>query len=352
MASTIYSGIQPAVHVLDAIPRSSLMWKLKEKFMALSIIMKIQLVIFQFAVIGFIAFLGTNEHNSGRMASNQSKAGYWGDVTSNVDWCEDNYVKSPYIAEFWNTMSSIGMTTISTCGLVMSIRHRLERRFIVTYFFFLLVGIGSIFFHASLLRSTQLLDEVPMAFVILSLIYLGEATHREHTHAGESVKYPKHSLSGLGRHKGMVWFLIALGVISVSAELAFPGHAWIFQLIFGGMVIFLTVRALQLYNRYSHVDTACRLAELSMALFLTGTIIWLSEPVVCGTWGFLNLHAIWHFFAAGGCYFYIIFSQFLRFALLGKKPKLSIEGKYLLLPIVYPLVENAGAPADSHGKDQ
>ncbi|OMJ19447.1 Alkaline ceramidase YPC1 [Smittium culicis] len=32
---------------------------------------------------------------------------FWGERTSTLDWCEENYATSIYIAEFWNTVSCI-----------------------------------------------------------------------------------------------------------------------------------------------------------------------------------------------------------------------------------------------------
>ncbi|KAG0203588.1 Alkaline ceramidase 3 [Mortierella sp. GBA30] len=40
---------------------------------------------------------------------NHDHKGYWGPPTSSIDWCEDNYVVSFYIAEFFNSFSSFAM---------------------------------------------------------------------------------------------------------------------------------------------------------------------------------------------------------------------------------------------------
>jgi hypothetical protein len=39
--------------------------------------------------------------------ANDETVGYWGPKTAAVDWCEPNFDTSYYIAEFWNTITSL-----------------------------------------------------------------------------------------------------------------------------------------------------------------------------------------------------------------------------------------------------
>ena len=64
---------------------------------------------------------------------------------SNIDWCEANYAISPYVAEFWNAMSSVPMTLVAFYGLYMARRHmRFEPRWGMAWFLLGIVGVGGI----------------------------------------------------------------------------------------------------------------------------------------------------------------------------------------------------------------
>jgi hypothetical protein len=54
---------------------------------------------------------------------------YHGPVDANIDWCERNYDTSPYIAEFWNALSSLPIFAFALAGYVLGAKHaRIEAR--------------------------------------------------------------------------------------------------------------------------------------------------------------------------------------------------------------------------------
>jgi hypothetical protein len=56
------------------------------------------------------------------------RAGHWGERTSNLDWCEENYVVTPYVAEWWNTVSNAGYVVLALYGLYyQAFGWRMER---------------------------------------------------------------------------------------------------------------------------------------------------------------------------------------------------------------------------------
>ena len=85
----------------------------------------------------------------------EAEYNYWGGTPSTLDWCEENYVLSPYIAEFWNTLTNIPMVIFMLYGAASCVKLQLEKRFYYSYFALGLVGFGSWCFHATLRYDMQ-----------------------------------------------------------------------------------------------------------------------------------------------------------------------------------------------------
>lgn len=77
---------------------------------------------------------------------------FWGPVTSSIDWCEKNYVYSSYIAEFYNTISTIPTITLAIVGLIIALSQGFEKRFTVLHLSNMILAMGSILFHGTLQR--------------------------------------------------------------------------------------------------------------------------------------------------------------------------------------------------------
>lgn len=77
---------------------------------------------------------------------------FWGPVTSTTDCCEKNYEYSSYIAEFYNTISTIPTILLALVGLINAYRERFEKRFCVLYVTIMALAIGSMLYHATLQR--------------------------------------------------------------------------------------------------------------------------------------------------------------------------------------------------------
>eukprot|EP00039_Didymoeca_costata_P031740 m.356321 g.356321 ORF g.356321 m.356321 type:complete len:80 (-) comp90136_c0_seq1:223-462(-) len=57
-----------------------------------------------------------------------SDAGYWGRHTSSIDWCERNYAVLDFVAEFWNTVTSLVILFAGLINLYQSITQKYEKR--------------------------------------------------------------------------------------------------------------------------------------------------------------------------------------------------------------------------------
>ncbi|KAF3903136.1 hypothetical protein ABW21_db0206172 [Orbilia brochopaga] len=118
--------------------------------------------------------------------SENQGVGLWGVPTSSVNWCEQDYTISYYVAEFFNTFSSLCMAAFGLLGQ-WSLRRLSPNtgstgiydpllahpsllginRVWFTWFALQLVGWGSVAFHGSLQWWSQAFDEVPMVWTAI-----------------------------------------------------------------------------------------------------------------------------------------------------------------------------------------
>ncbi len=97
--------------------------------------------------------------------------GFWGTPTSTVDWCEVNYAVTPFVCEFFNTLSSLAMIAAGVLGALLH-RHVFDRWTLAAFGLLGLVGVGSVAFHGTLRFELQMLDELPMLYLVALVAYL------------------------------------------------------------------------------------------------------------------------------------------------------------------------------------
>jgi dihydroceramidase len=246
----------------------------------------------------------------------QERTGVWSPRTSSIDWCEDNYAVSPWVAEFWNTISNMSMILPSLYGLYSSIKEGLEARYVLSYFLFLLVGIGSTMFHMTLLYPMQLLDEIPMIYTTCVFIY--------------SLAVVKKGPGAQDKFTMGILFLYALAFTFIYSVNSNP---LIMEAMYGFLVFVLLYQAIKLVY-YEATMTSIKLAITAVILYIVAFILWnidnhfcphlkrfrdsMSYPV-----GVISeLHAWWHLLAGYSTYLHIVFSSHYRLLQLKRNPEL------------------------------
>lgn len=241
--------------------------------------------------------------------------GYWGVPTSTIDWCEENYVVSTYIAEALNTITNSGFIALALFAIYHAYHNHLEPRFTFTALGFLLVGVGSWLFHMTLKYQFQLLDELPMIY----------ATCIPFWSVFSEFKSRKGSL------------LVAGGIFSAANLLTviylhFKNptiHQAAYAILNAGIIF----KSIALTNEYVHKAEArtqlYRTMIFGIFIFIFGYFLWNLDIHLCPQvrakrrdWGMpygfiLEGHGWWHIFTGTGVYFYLVYIEYLRCLLTG-----------------------------------
>ena len=90
--------------------------------------------------------------------------GHWGPITATLDWCEENYIVSNYIAEWCNSMSNASYLVLALIGMWSCYQVKAEPRLYACFGAIAFIGFGSFAFHSTLTYTMQLSDELPMIY--------------------------------------------------------------------------------------------------------------------------------------------------------------------------------------------
>lgn len=232
--------------------------------------------------------------------------GYWGPKTATVNWCEHDYAVVHYIAEFGNTVSSL---IIILTGIYCFVMHniyqrRIEPRFGVAFLFFVMVGAGSAFFHATLWRSMQLSDELPMLWAnsvfIFIVVTMEDPPKRERL--------------------SLILGLVFVTCFTTALVALFDKDDQnIFLISYGSGVVFLFVKS-RGFNRKYNAAQETILLELSAVFYGIGLLSWLMDRTFCHRLRSLHLHSVWHLCADLGTSHGVMFWVWCRAHVLHNKP--------------------------------
>ena len=178
--------------------------------------------------------------------------GFWGIPDASVDFCENKYIESYWVGEFYNTLSSLMYICVGIPFLFTKISD------IAIYV--IGIGVGSIMLHGTLRCYGQWVDEI---FMILTVF--------------KTLKYIRPSTSNI--------YL----VISIYLYCMFSHLYFVFLIIFG---------ILKLYFLYISFKSDKVWLKLYISFFTIAFICWTLDQVACSFVQPLQLHAWWHIFTS------------------------------------------------------
>ncbi|KAJ1908242.1 alkaline ceramidase ydc1, partial [Tieghemiomyces parasiticus] len=246
--------------------------------------------------------------------------------TSTLDWCEENYVVCKYIAEFWNTTTNLTFVILALFGIYHTLRNYGEKRFVLCYLGMLMVGVGSWFFHMTLLYEMQLLDELPMIYCTCFCVY-------SVLEMDSKPRYGAKLPLGLFAYSALVTAIYLYNRDPVFHQVSYALEVAV--IVFRNAYLLSCIPAAT-SNQLARNGGQCtravlqRLFTQSAATFLLGFALWNVDNIFCPQLRYIRsqvgtpfdtlfqLHGWWHIFTALGCYYCIINTQYMRLAFLHK----------------------------------
>lgn len=187
---------------------------------------------------------------------NHNRTGYWGPPNALHQFCEPHYASTAYVAEFYNSISSLVFPAVAVYALTKSEAWECA----VCWVALAIVGLGSCAFHATMQWQHELWDEVPMVgFMATCMLAKAEA-------------HP--ALTTRARRSAFRLATLSMAVGTVGAYVVLQAYEF-FVLAFTGLVVVDTALALSC-GPPSPAKWFCFCA--SVGAIITGKLAWEVRP--------------------------------------------------------------------------
>jgi len=258
--------------------------------------------------------------------------GRWEPHTASMDFCEENYLYTTHVAELFNSASALAIIVFSAWGLTLTpLPFARWPRFVLSYLSLIVVGVGSVLFHATLKRTTQGLDEVPMVFANLVSVYCIANSQERHD-------------------RSLFSALAVLGAVLLVIYLKYEWYA-VFLSIFAIQSILLIAYSYRLCFRADPGENAKvlrRLWRTDVGVYAVAFFFWVTDNVACAHLGVGYLHILWHLLGAfSSCMFPLIL---VALTADGNGYLLTMRWRYGVLPFLT-IRPDSALLLQSHGEE-
>lgn len=211
--------------------------------------------------------------------------GYWGAATAVHQFCEPKYATSPYVAEFYNALSSF-IYVFAAVYVLSEPAARRDPMILVSAISLAVIGLGSVAFHGTMLFEFELCDEVPM-LIFISIALLNKlGAHPLLLTRGRCIAYTA--------------FIVVACVSTIVVYAKFAVYE-LFVLAFTLLVVLDVIMGLTWRSRQRVTTWA---VYASMGCIALGKVCWEIEVRLCSTdarvW---PLHVVWHGLSCASAYY-------------------------------------------------
>lgn len=209
-------------------------------------------------------------------------------LPSSISWCEQKYMYSEYVAEWWNAISGVCLCLSS---IILLLENRTSKK---NNILLCLIGVGTILFHGTLLYIWQLMDEIPMLLLVIEYNkYL-------------SIVVKNDNILPVFKNNNVIIFVIIISYFyNPNVQII------LFQGVFSIYVIRLLYmcyvfnKGIQKYNlsrdKLNQIYYNNRIGKI---ILYTSLGIWLCDIHMCYYVQPFQMHAWWHILTSVGVYYF------------------------------------------------